>query len=79
MPSTAGLRDAHAAIQSEREWLRADAPAFGAEGLTSDGGLHVLIPTYELEVFTPPCDPGAERFSAIGAPAGGHPSERCPT
>jgi hypothetical protein len=25
----------------------------------------MLIPTYELDVFTPPCDPGAERFSAI--------------
>jgi hypothetical protein len=25
----------------------------------------MLIPTYELEVFTPPCDPGAERFSAV--------------
>jgi ArsR family metal-binding transcriptional regulator len=25
----------------------------------------VLIETYDLEVFTPPCDPGAERFSAI--------------
>lgn len=24
-----------------------------------------LIEGYELEVFTPPCDPGAERFSAI--------------
>jgi ArsR family metal-binding transcriptional regulator len=24
----------------------------------------MLIPTYELEVFTPPCEPGAERFSA---------------
>jgi MoaA/NifB/PqqE/SkfB family radical SAM enzyme len=34
MPSTVGLRDAHAAIQSEHEWLRADALAFGAEGLT---------------------------------------------
>jgi len=26
----------------------------------------MLIETYDLEVFTPPCDPGAERFSAIG-------------
>lgn len=25
----------------------------------------MLIPTYELEIFTPPCDPGAERFSAV--------------
>jgi ArsR family metal-binding transcriptional regulator len=25
----------------------------------------MLIETYDLEVFTPPCDPGAERFSAI--------------
>jgi ArsR family metal-binding transcriptional regulator len=25
----------------------------------------MLIPTYELDVFTPPCDPGAERFSAV--------------
>ena len=25
----------------------------------------MLIPAYELEVFTPPCDPGAERFSAV--------------
>jgi ArsR family metal-binding transcriptional regulator len=24
----------------------------------------VLIETYDLEVFTPPCDPGAERFAA---------------
>jgi ArsR family metal-binding transcriptional regulator len=24
----------------------------------------MLIDTYELEVFTPPCEPGAERFSA---------------
>jgi ArsR family metal-binding transcriptional regulator len=24
----------------------------------------VLIDTYELEVFTPPCDPGAERYAA---------------
>ena len=28
-------------------------------------GKHMLIPTYELEVFTPPCDPGAERFSTV--------------
>jgi ArsR family metal-binding transcriptional regulator len=26
----------------------------------------MLIETYDLEVFTPPCDPGAERFSAKG-------------
>jgi len=26
----------------------------------------MLIPTYELEVYTPPCEPGAERLSAIG-------------
>ncbi len=25
----------------------------------------MLIPTYELDVFTPPCSPGDERFSAI--------------
>jgi len=25
----------------------------------------MLIEKYDLEVFTPPCDPGAERFSAI--------------
>jgi ArsR family metal-binding transcriptional regulator len=25
----------------------------------------MLIDTYDLEVFTPPCEPGAERFSAI--------------
>ena len=25
----------------------------------------MLIEAYDLEVFTPPCDPGAERFSAI--------------
>lgn len=25
----------------------------------------MLIETYDLEVFTPPCEPGAERFSAI--------------
>jgi ArsR family metal-binding transcriptional regulator len=25
----------------------------------------MLIPTYELEVFTPPCDPDAERFAAV--------------
>lgn len=25
----------------------------------------MLIPTYELEIFTPPCHPGAERFSAV--------------
>lgn len=25
----------------------------------------MLIPSYELEVFTPPCEPGAERFSAL--------------
>ncbi len=25
----------------------------------------MLIESYELEVFTPPCEPGAERFSAI--------------
>jgi ArsR family metal-binding transcriptional regulator len=24
----------------------------------------MLIPGYDIEVFTPPCDPGAERFSA---------------
>ncbi len=24
-----------------------------------------LIKNYDLEVFTPPCEPGAERFSAI--------------
>lgn len=24
----------------------------------------MLIETYDLEIFTPPCDPGAERFSA---------------
>jgi ArsR family metal-binding transcriptional regulator len=27
--------------------------------------MSMLIPSYELEVFTPPCDPGAERFSAV--------------
>ena len=26
----------------------------------------MLIETYDLEVVTPPCDPGSERFSAIG-------------
>jgi ArsR family metal-binding transcriptional regulator len=26
----------------------------------------MLIEKYDLEVFTPPCEPGAERFSAIG-------------
>ena len=26
----------------------------------------MLIETYDLEVFTPPCEPGAERFSAKG-------------
>lgn len=26
----------------------------------------MLINTYELDVFTPPCDPGAERYAAIG-------------
>lgn len=26
----------------------------------------MLIKNYDLEVFTPPCEPGAERFSAIG-------------
>jgi ArsR family metal-binding transcriptional regulator len=26
----------------------------------------MLIETYELEVFTPPCEPGAERFTASG-------------
>ena len=25
----------------------------------------MLIPSYELDVFTPPCEPGAERFSAV--------------
>lgn len=25
----------------------------------------MLIDKYDLEVFTPPCEPGAERFSAI--------------
>ena len=25
----------------------------------------MLIPSYELDVFTPPCEPGAERFSAM--------------
>jgi ArsR family metal-binding transcriptional regulator len=25
----------------------------------------MLIAAYDLEVFTPPCDPGAERFSAV--------------
>lgn len=25
----------------------------------------MLIPAYELDVFTPPCEPGAERFSAV--------------
>jgi hypothetical protein len=25
----------------------------------------MLIDTYDLDVFTPPCDPGAERYSAI--------------
>lgn len=25
----------------------------------------MLIPGYELDVFTPPCEPGAERFSAV--------------
>jgi ArsR family metal-binding transcriptional regulator len=25
----------------------------------------MLIPSYELNVFTPPCEPGAERFSAV--------------
>ena len=25
----------------------------------------MLVETYDLEVFTPPCEPGAERFSAI--------------
>ena len=25
----------------------------------------MLIEHYDLDVFTPPCDPGAERFSAI--------------
>jgi ArsR family metal-binding transcriptional regulator len=25
----------------------------------------MLIPTYELEIFTPPCHPGAERYSAV--------------
>ena len=25
----------------------------------------MLIETYDLEVFTPPCEPGAERFSAV--------------
>ena len=25
----------------------------------------MLIPTYELDVFTPPCDPGSVRFSAV--------------
>ncbi|MER3515134.1 MAG: hypothetical protein C4310_12755 [Chloroflexota bacterium] len=25
----------------------------------------MLIKTYDLEVFTPPCEPGAERFTAI--------------
>jgi len=25
----------------------------------------MLIQSYDLEVFTPPCDPGAERFSAV--------------
>ena len=25
----------------------------------------MLIEKYDLEVFTPPCEPGAERFSAI--------------
>ena len=28
-------------------------------------GKNMLIPNYELEVFTPPRDPGAERFSAV--------------
>jgi len=26
----------------------------------------MLINTYQLDVFTPPCDPGAERYAAIG-------------
>ena len=26
----------------------------------------MLIEKYDLDVFTPPCEPGAERFSAIG-------------
>jgi ArsR family metal-binding transcriptional regulator len=26
---------------------------------------HMLIEHYDLEVFTPPCEPGAERFAAI--------------
>jgi ArsR family metal-binding transcriptional regulator len=26
----------------------------------------MLVNKYDLEIFTPPCDPGAERFSAIG-------------
>ena len=34
---------------------------------------NMLIPTYELEVFTPPCDPGAERFSAVAHLPVGHP------
>ncbi len=25
----------------------------------------MLIPTYDLEIFTPPCDPGTERYSAV--------------
>ena len=26
----------------------------------------MLVNNYDLDIFTPPCDPGAERFSAIG-------------
>ena len=26
----------------------------------------MLVNKYDLDIFTPPCDPGAERFSAIG-------------
>lgn len=30
-----------------------------------DDNGEVLIDTYDLEIFTPPCEPGAERYSAI--------------